>query len=143
MARLLDALDRARNNPEKDTHLALQLDRLFEAVENEEELSEDVKLHLEEMAVDYLLPEIVTNLTEWYHDSDFQAALDGLDGLEDGITNAEEHNWESVAAEYHYWRIKLRADLQGHDADDEIEDVLAFLETHHETISSNFITPHY
>ena len=140
MARLLDALDRARNHPEKDTHLALQLDRLFEAVENEEELSEDVKLHLEEMAGDYLLPEIVTNLTEWYHDSDFQAALDGLDSLEDGITNAQEHNWESVAAEYHYWRIKLRADLKGHNADDEIEDVLTFLETHHETISSNFIT---
>ena len=141
MARLLDALDRARNDPAKNSHLALQLNRLFDAVESEEDLSEDVALHLDEMEDDYLLPEIITNLTEWHHVNDFQAALDGLDDLEAGITNAEEHNWESVAAEYHHRRIKLRADLQGHDAADEIEDALAFLESQHDSVSSNFITP--
>ena len=141
MTRLLDALDRARSNPESDIHLALQLSTLFESLENEEELSEDVNLQLEEIEGDYLLSGIVACITEWYHDSDFQSALDCLDELETAITDAQGRNWDNVAAEYHHRRIKLRADLRGHDADDEIEDALAFLETQHETISSNYIVP--
>jgi hypothetical protein len=141
MARLLDALDRARSNPENNTHLALQLSRLFESVENEEELSEDINIQLEEMEGDYLLSEIVAHITNWYHDSDFQSALDCLNELETAITDAEGRDWDNVAAEYHHRRIKLRADLRGHEANNEIEDATRFLETQHETISSNHIIP--
>lgn len=141
MVRLLDALDRARSNPEKESHFALQLDRLFDAVANSTDLSEDTHLQLGEMESDYPLTELVDNLSKWYDNNQFRSALNALDQLETEISEAEQRSWWSVAAQYHYRRIQLRAGLQGHDADSEIEEVLDFLEDYHQAVSSAFITP--
>ncbi|UWG49211.1 hypothetical protein AArcCO_4036 (plasmid) [Halalkaliarchaeum sp. AArc-CO] len=141
MVRLLDALDRARSDPEKESHYALQLDRLFDAVRESSRLSENTRLQLDEMEDDNPLPELVDDLSEWYDDNQFQSALDALDQLETAIADAEQKDWLSVAAQYQYRRIQLRAGLQGHNAKDEIEEVLDFLLDHHEAISSTFITP--
>jgi len=141
MVRLLDALDRARSDPEKESHFALQLDRLFDAVTNSTELSEDTRFQLDEMESDYPLPGLVNNLSKWYDDNRFRSALDALDQLEAAISEAEQRDWLSVAAQYHYRRIQLRAGLQGHDAASEIEEVLDSVEDRHQAISSTFITP--
>lgn len=128
-------------NPDEDYHLAFQIDRLLDRVERGDDLNQDVQLELDEMEGDYLLPDIVTNLTDWYQNSEFQAAIDGLDELEDGISQAEQQDWTGVGAEYHYHRIKLRSDLGGHNAENEINDAFAFLESHYEAISTNLVTP--
>lgn len=140
MVRLLDALERARKDPEKESHLALQLDRLFDAVTSAEDMSEDTRLQLDEMEGDYLLPKLVDKLSARYKDNQFQSVLDGLDQLETAIAEAEQEDWLSVAAQYHYRRIQLRAGLQGHDAADEIKEALDFLEDNYSEISSTFIT---
>lgn len=141
MVRLLDTLDNARRDPDKEIHFAFELDRLFESVENDEDLSQDVRLHLDEMVGDYILPEIVDNLIDWYSNGDFQSALDGLDLLETAISDAEHDGWFNVATQYHYRRVRLRAGLQGHDAADEIEEALDYLENNHSNISYNFVLP--
>lgn len=141
MARLLDTLDRARRDSSSDIHFALQLDRLFESVEGGEDLTENVRLQLQEMEGSYLLPELVGDLQDWYGDEDFDSAIDGLDQLETAIEDAEQEGWLNVALQYHYRRIKLKAGLQGHDAGDEIEIALDFLEVNHPDISSNFLSP--
>lgn len=122
MVRLLDALDRARADPGEDFHFALQLDRLFESVEDEEELSDETRLHLDEMDGEYLLPDSVDNLEDWYSDGTFQSARDALDQFEDAIADAEDRGWVNVAAQYQYRRIRLKAGLQGHDGTDELEE---------------------
>lgn len=38
MARLLDSIDRAQSDPEKDIHFALELRRLFDSIERGENL---------------------------------------------------------------------------------------------------------
>ncbi|MDF9746298.1 DUF4209 domain-containing protein [Natrinema salsiterrestre] len=140
MVRLLDALDRARADPGEDFHFALQLDRIFDSVENEEELSEETWLHLDEMAGEYLLPDLVDNLEDWYSDGTFQSARDALDQFEDAIADAEDRGWVNVTAQYQYRRIHLKAGLQGHDATDELEEALEFIENYHIDDSPNFTT---
>lgn len=140
MVRLLDALDRARADPGEDFHFALQLDRLFESVENEEELSDETWLHLDEMDGEYLLPDLVDKLEDWYSDSTFQSARDALDQFEDAIADAEDRGWVNVASQYQYRRIRLKAGLQGHDVTDELEEALEFLENCHTDDSTSFTT---
>lgn len=141
MVRLLDAFDRAQRDPDKEGHIAIQLDRLFDTIKDSEELSDDVLLHLAEMEDEYLLPDIVENILKWYRENTFSAVRDALNQLETAIAEAEDDEWQSVAAQYHYRRIQLRAGLDGHHAADEIEDALIFLEDNHADISTTFITP--
>ncbi|WP_458190862.1 DUF4209 domain-containing protein [Haladaptatus sp. NG-WS-4] len=140
MARLLDTLDRVRTDPDADIHFALELDQLFESVEDEEELSDETQLHLDEMNGEYLLPEIVDNLEDWYGDNTFQSARDALDQFEDAISDAEDRGWMNVVAQYQHHRIHLKARLQGHDVSDELEATLEFLENHRSDVSANIIT---
>jgi len=137
---LLDALDRARADSGEDSHFALQLDRLFESVEDEEELSDETRIHLGEMDGEYLLPDLVDNLEDWYSDSTFQSARDALDQFEDAIANAEDRGWVNVTAQYQYRKVRLKAGLQGHDGTDELEEALEFLENRHTDVSVNFTT---
>ena len=111
MVRLLDALDRARADPGEDFHFALQLDRLFQSVEGEEELGDETRLHLDEMDGEYLLPELVDNLEGWYIDHTFRSARDALDQFEDAIADAEDREWVNIASQYQYRRIRLKAGL--------------------------------
>jgi len=140
MVRLLDTFDRVRSDPGEDIHFALQLDRLFQSVADQEELSDETWLHLDEMDDEYLLPSLVDNLENWYSDETFQSARDALNQFEEVISDAEEHGWVNVAAQYQYRRIRLKAGLQGHDVTDELEEVLEFLENHHSDVSANFTT---
>lgn len=140
MVRLLDALDRARADSGEDFHFALQLDRLFESVENEEELSDETRLHLDEMDGEYLLPDLVDNLEDWYSDGTFQSARDALNQFEDAIADAEDRGWVNIVSQCQYRRIRLKAGLQGHDATDELEETLEFLENFHTDDSPNFTT---
>ena len=140
MVRLLDALDRARADPGEDFHFALQLDRLFQSVEGEEELGDETRLHLDEMDGEYLLPELVDNLEGWYIDHTFRSARDALDQFEDAIADAEDREWVNIASQYQYRRIRLKAGLQGHDVTNELEEVLEFLENCHTDDSPNFTT---
>ncbi|WP_396613996.1 DUF4209 domain-containing protein (plasmid) [Haloferax sp. S1W] len=140
MVRLLDALDRARADPGEDFHFALQLERLFESVENDEELSDEIRLHLDEMDGRYLLPDLVDKLEDWYSDSTFQSARDALDLFEDAITDAEDRGWVNVASQYQLQRIRLKAGLQGHDVTDELEEALEFLESCHTDDLASFTT---
>jgi hypothetical protein len=140
MVRLLDALDRAQADSGEDFHFALQLDRLFESVEDEEELSDETRLHLNEMAGEYLLPDLVDNLEDWYSEGTFQSARDALNQFEDVIADAEDCGWVNIASQYQYRRIRLKAGLQGHDVTDELEETLEFLENRHTDDSPNFTT---
>ena len=140
MVRLFDIFDRARADPEEDIHFALELNRLFESVENEEELSDETRLHLDEMDGEYLLPDLVDNLKDWYSDDTFQSARDALDQLEDAISDAEDRGWLNVAAQYQYRRVRLKTGLQGHDVTDELEEALEFLENNCSDVSANFAT---
>ncbi|QLH83000.1 DUF4209 domain-containing protein [Halosimplex pelagicum] len=141
MVRLLDAFERAQHDPEKEGHVAVQLDRLFDSIKDSGELSDDIQLHLEELEGESLLPDIVSNVCDWYSENSFSAAREALSQLETAIAEAEEDGWLSVAAQYHYWRIDLRAGLDGHNAADEIEEALVFLEENYSIISNTFITP--
>ncbi len=138
MVRLLDAFDRARADSGEEFHFALQLDRLFESLENEEQISDDTSLHLDEMAGEYLLPDLVNNLQDWYCNDRFQSARDALDQLDSAITDAEGREWQNVASQYQYRRIRLKAGLQGHDVTDELQESLEFLENCHTDNSLNF-----
>lgn len=139
MVRLFDTFDKAIADPSKDIHFALELDRLFESVEDEGKLSEDTRLHLDEMDGKYLLPELVDDLENWYNDSKFQYAVDALDLFEDGIADAKSRNWLNVTTQYQYRRIRLKAGLGGHNPANEIEEALEFLENHPDT-SGRFTT---
>ena len=141
MVRLVDAFERAQHEPEKERHVAVQLDRLFDSIKDTGELSDDIQLHLAELEGEFLLPDIVSNVCDWYSEHTFSAVREALSQLETAIAEAEEDGWLSVAAQYHYLRIDLRAGLDGHDAADEIEDALAFLEENYSIISDTFITP--
>lgn len=141
MVRLSDSFDRAQGNPEKDIHFALELGRLFDSMEQGEDLREDTRLHLEEMEGEYLLPDLVNHLEEWYGEEEFGSAQEALSLLEDGINDAVDNNWLRVATQYHHRLISLKAGLGGHDASDKIEQALDFLEQNHPSISSQFITP--
>lgn len=136
MVRLLDTLDRARGDPDEDFHFALQLDRLFESVEDGDDLSDETRLHLDEMDSEYLLPDLVDNLEDWYSHGTFQSARDALDQFEDAIADARDRGWVNVAAQYQHRRITLKAGLQGHDVTDELEEALEFLENHYSDVST-------
>ncbi|MUW13361.1 DUF4209 domain-containing protein [Halorubrum sp. CBA1125] len=140
MVRLLDTFDRVRADPGEDVHFALQLDRLFQSVVDQEELSDETRIHLDEMDDEYLLPSLVDNLEDWYSDETFQSARDALNRFEDAIADAEEHGWMNVAAQYQYSRIRLKSGLQGHNVADELDEVLEFLENHFSDVSTNFTT---
>lgn len=140
MVRLLDTLDRARADPGEDIHFALELDRLFESVEDEEELSNETRLHLDEMDGEYLLPDLVDNLEDWYSNGIFRSARDALDQLEEAISDAKDRGWVNLAAQYQYRRIRLKAGLQDHEVTNELEEVLEFLENHHSDVFANFTT---
>lgn len=141
MVRLLDSLDSARGDPTKDIHFALELGRLFDSIAQGEELREDTQLHLEEMEGEYLLPNLVEHLEAWYGEEDFGAAQEALSLLGDGIDHAVENDWLQVATQYYHRLISLKAGLAGHDASDEMDQALDFLECNYPQISSQFITP--
>ncbi|WP_306055423.1 DUF4209 domain-containing protein [Natronococcus wangiae] len=139
MVRLLDSLDRAQGDPEKDIHFALELGQLFNSIERDEDLDEDTQLHLEEMEGEYLLPDLVEYLTDWYGEEEFESAREALSLLEDGIDDAVDNNWLQVATQYHHRLISLKAGLAGHDVSDEIDQVLDYLERNYHSISLQFI----
>lgn len=141
MARLLDSLDRAQSDSEQDTHFALELGQLFDSIERGEDLHEDTRLHLEEMEGEYLLPDLVEHLEGWYGEEEFESAQEALSLLEDGIDDAVNNGWLQVATQYHHRLISLKAGLGGHDASDEIDQVLDYLERNYPSVSSQFITP--
>lgn len=142
MTRLLDSFDRARGDSDKDIHFALALGRLFDSIEQGEDLDEGTRLHLEEMEGEYLLPELVKNLEKWYgEEDDFESVQEALSLLENGIDDAVDSGWLQVATEYYYRLIRLKAGLSGHDASDEISQALNYLESHHVSVSSQFTTP--
>ncbi|KXB07320.1 hypothetical protein AKJ52_00490 [candidate division MSBL1 archaeon SCGC-AAA382C18] len=141
MVRLLDRLQSAQSNEDKEIHFALALDSLFKNIEKGDELSEDTRLELEEMEGDYVLPEIVSNLKYWYNEENFESALDGLSDLEDAVKVAKSNNWLNTATQYHYQRIRLKSNLQGHSISDEAEGALDFIETNKSQISPRFILP--
>jgi len=125
----------------KESHYALQLNRLFDAVRELSRLNENTRLQLDEMEDDNPLPELIGDPSGWYGSNQFQSALDALDQLEASIADAEQKDWLSVATQYQYRRIQSRTGLQGHDTTYKIEEVLDFLEDYHKAISSIFITP--
>ena len=141
MVRLLESLDTARGDPSKDVHFALELGRLFDSIEQGEELREDTRLHLEEIGEEYLLPNLVEQLEVWYSEEDFEAAREALSFLEDGVDHAIDNDWLQVATQYHHRLIILKAGLAGHTAADEIDQAQDFLERNHPQISTQFITP--
>lgn len=141
MARLLDSIDRAQSDPEKDIHFALELRRLFDSIERGENLREDTRLHLEEMEEEYLLPDLVEYLERWYGQEEFESAREAISLLENGINDAVDNDWLQVATQYHHRLISLKAGLGGHDVSDELDQALDHLERNHPSISSQLITP--
>lgn len=111
--RLRENLEQALQNPERDIHLALQLQRLFEIVEQEEAVPnqiEEVLDEIEELPFDILF----SQLEGWHSDNDFSEATDALDQLSELIDNAYERDWHSVATTLYHKRIKPKAGLSGH-----------------------------
>ncbi len=141
MARILDSWDTARGDPDKDIHFAIELRTLFDSLEQSEDLSEDTRIHLDEMEGEYLLPELVSNLDDWYTEEDFQSAREALTLLQEGIDDAFDNNWLQVAAQYYHRLICLKAGLQGHEVNDEAEQALDFLEENYPKVSSQFVIP--
>ncbi len=141
MVRLIDSLDTARGDPSKDIHFALELGRLFDSIAQGESLREDTRLHLEEMEGEYLLPDLVEHLEVWYREEDFEAAQEALTHLQAGFDDAVDNDWLQVATQYLHRLISLKAGLAGHEASDEMDQALDFLEHNHSQVSSQFVTP--
>jgi hypothetical protein len=134
--RLRENLEQALQNPERDIHLALQLQRLFEIVEQEEAVPnqiEEVLDEIEELPFDILF----SQLEGWHSDNDFSEATDALDQLSELIDDAYERDWHSVATTLYHKRIKLKAGLSGHSPQAEIQAAHSHLLDHHEDIHSN------
>jgi len=136
MARLQHSLNNARGNPEKDFHLAFELNRIFEEIERTGEINKDTKIELREIEDDFSMSEIYMYVEHWYSDRDFQAVRSVQPLLQDGITYALNNDWHNVAAEYHYQLIYLQSNLSGHDADTEIRNALSFLNDNQEEVTS-------
>ncbi|RJT04894.1 DUF4209 domain-containing protein [Halococcus sp. IIIV-5B] len=137
MGRLQHSLDNARNNPEKDFHLALELDRIFSELEQGEEINEDIDEEIAQIDDNINIFEIYNLVRKWRIDGEFQAVQDVLPLLQDGIDQALSDEWYNIVAEYHYLTINLKYGMSGHDADEEVKDTLSYLLDNRKNVSSS------
>lgn len=134
--RLKENLEQAVNDPNKDIHLALRLQRLFELVDDEEGLPDQVTDTLDEIE-ELPLDALFGHLIEWHNENDFSAATEAIGRLSELIEECEQRDWHSVATTLSHERIRLKANLSGHNPQNEIEDIHSHLETCYEDIHSS------
>jgi hypothetical protein len=138
---LVDTFEQAEQTGD-DGRLAIQLRRLFQATEDDgggylQYLDDDLD-EIEE----WNLSDLCSTLEDWHTNRDFARAQTALDLLDELIDDADDRDWYQAAAQLHHRRIKLKAGLSGHNAEDELTDTLDFLENHgDEVLSSNQIQP--
>ena len=137
MVRLLDSLELARNDPQREVHLALEISRLFDQVSGGA-LDEDTQIQVEQMEDDSALATIIRYLEDWYSDQDYKAAREALSLFDDAITDTVQNGWFSVAAVYYSRLILLKLGLAGHDSTDELSECLEFVLSEYEEISHFF-----
>jgi len=136
--RLKENLQQAIQDPDKDIHLALRLQRLFKLVEDEGGLPDrvtDTLGEIEELPLDALFG----HLTEWQSENDFSDATEAIEQLSDLIEECQERDWHSVATALSHERSRLKANLSGHNPQAEIEAIRTHVESNYEDIHSSVL----
>lgn len=135
---LSDDYEQADHNPGKDIHFAFGLKRALNQIEENEELAPRTQDEVDEID-DLPLSELFDHLEEWYKNSDFDEVQDALDILGNLIDNAKDRGWTRVVPVFYHRLIKLKAGLQGHDPQSEIQNAYSFLTEDYEDIPPNLI----
>lgn len=137
---LLDAIERAANDPSEEYHLAFELKRLFEDLEHRNGLDDAVLDALDSSGYSEF-QDCLADLNAWYQGEEFDLAMDALDALDVLINYLEGEGLAQTVVVCRHRQIKIRTNLSGHDGSEELGSVLDTISPQRFEISANLVQP--
>jgi len=127
-----DKLEQAKQNPDKDYHLKMDIRRALRGVESDRDYSDIVEGELEALPSDHPITELIRSIEIWENSEhqDFENGMNSaLTALDDLYELASENEWNSVTSYSLLKSIEYRESLGGFNPTKQLDSLLDFLHT--------------